>query len=70
MKALEKMLADAHSNKEAVQARVTQLESDNLALIHQLSTAKAKLATIFEELSTVIKLNAKANSIYVEVFLA
>lgn len=53
MKALEKMLADAHSNKEAVQARMTQLGSENLALTDQLSMAKAKLATVFEELGRV-----------------
>ncbi|CAD6272346.1 unnamed protein product [Miscanthus lutarioriparius] len=53
VKALEKMLADAHSDKKAVQARVKQLESENLALTDQLSMAEAKLTTVFEELSTV-----------------
>jgi len=48
VKELEKSLAGARSDNEKVQARVTQLESENLKLTDQLSTAEARLTRTTE----------------------
>ena len=48
VKELEKSLAGARSDNEKVQARVTQLELENLKLTDQLSTAEARLTRTTE----------------------
>ena len=53
MEALEKSLAGTRSDNEKVQARVTQLELENLKLTDQLSTAEAELTRTIEQLGKV-----------------